>query len=163
MKKTTLTSILLVLLIGILSAQNFERHHAKDGHKMQRRNNYCMQDDDHNFNRNHNLMMDENLNLNSKQKEALMKIRLDNKKVSIGIRADIDKLRIDKREALYNQDFKTAKKVVKEINNLRTELEINRIEMKKKCMELLTPEQKEEMKKNEMMRPKAPNRRKRHF
>ena len=87
------------------------------------------------------------LNLTEKQEEKINSIKTDFKKKGIDLHSEIEKLRIDKREAMKNEKFSKAKSLVDEISTVRIQLNKNRISLQEAIHNELTDEQKKKLKK----------------
>lgn len=137
MKKT-----LLVIVIGVMSLTLFaQSRNCKMGKEM-----------------NHGKMgnmecFTEELKLTETQQEQMHNIHLDHEKEMIKLRADLETLRIDKREAMDKENFSKAKSLTKQMTKLRESKALKQIEMREKVSKILTDEQKEIMKKKCMERP----------
>lgn len=83
----------------------------------------------------------EELDLTDKQKEKLEDLKDSRKKFMIVSRSDIKLLEIDRRNAMKDKDFKSAKKLTQDIFKLKQEMAINKIEQDEKRWNVLTPEQ----------------------
>jgi Spy/CpxP family protein refolding chaperone len=88
----------------------------------------------------------EELELTDSQLEKMKEFRTAQRKEMIQLRTDIQLLNIDKRAALENRDFKTAKKLVSGIYDKKETIALKRIEHREKMWNLLTPEQQEKAK-----------------
>ena len=71
-----------------------------------------------------------------------------NKKKMIGLNSEIKQLEIDLHESLKNEDYSTAKSMVRDIGEKKEEIQISRIEHHQRIFELLNDEQKEILKEN---------------
>jgi len=99
--------------------------------------------------------MFEEINLTEQQREELTKLRLENQKEMIKLRADLKVLQLDLKTLLDAKEPDKAKVYaqVDKINNLRNEMTKKRIDFSLKTRTILTPEQWEKMK---HLRKKAP-------
>ena len=86
------------------------------------------------------------LNLTEKQEEKINSIKTDFKKKGIDLHSEIEKLRIDKREAMKNEEFSKAKSLVDKISTVRTQLNKNHISLQETIHNELTDEQKKKLK-----------------
>lgn len=86
------------------------------------------------------------LNLTEKQEEKINSIKTDFKKKGIDLHAEIKKLRIDKREAMKNEEFSKAKSLVDKISVVRIQLNKNQISLQEAIHNELTDEQKKKLK-----------------
>ncbi|MDA3885969.1 MAG: Spy/CpxP family protein refolding chaperone [Candidatus Delongbacteria bacterium] len=93
----------------------------------------------------------EMLDLTDQQVEKMHKIKIKYEKNKIDLNADAKKLKIDKQEAMKDMDFDKAKKITKELSDIRTKMQIMKIDQKQEITKLLNKEQIEKMKKLHMM------------
>lgn len=81
------------------------------------------------------------LELTDAQKDQIEALGLQDQKWNIQNRADVETLKIDKREALRKKDFNKAKKLTNQISDKRNGAAIKRIELHENIWNLLTKEQ----------------------
>ena len=101
----------------------------------------------HKVNRDHGMMMmhlAEELELSEEVKAEMMELQTSDKKAAIKMRADLEILRIDKRLAMKDRDFKQVKKLNAEISEKRLELTNSRVDTHESIWNLLSEEQQEE-------------------
>lgn len=91
--------------------------------------------------------MIEMLNLTDEQVEKMHKIKIKYDKMEIDVKAEQKKLGIDKKEAMKNMEFDKAKKITKQMSELRTKHQIMNIDQKEEFSKILNKEQIEKMKK----------------
>jgi len=90
--------------------------------------------------------MMEELGLTSDQKEKIHQIRMKYEKNEIEQEAELKKLRIDKREAMRNMKYDDAKKVVKQMGEVKTKLQTSQIDEMSEITKVLNKEQQEKFK-----------------
>lgn len=98
----------------------------------------------------------EELELTDTQKEEINDLRVDLKKKGIKLNSEMAILRVEKREALRNEDFKEAKKIITQLSDKQEEKQLLRLSHQEEISKILTEEQKEIWRE---MRMKRPNRR----
>ncbi len=141
MKKTMIIISMLVIVSSLLLAQNFERQgrmgqmEGRQGHhEMMRGDCLEMRSD----------IFDE-LELTDKQQTNIDEIRTENRKQMIKLDSEIKILRIDKNEAMRNNDFAEAKKINEKISKLRLKKNNARVTEKEAIWNELTKEQQEKL------------------
>ena len=141
MKKTMIIISMLVIVSSLLLAQNFERQgrmgqmEGRQGHhEMMRGDCLEMRSD----------IFDE-LELTDKQQTNIDEIRTENRKQMIKLDSEIKILRIDKNEAMRNNDFAEAKKLNEKISKLRLKKNNARVTEKEAIWNELTKEQQEKL------------------
>ncbi len=141
MKKTMIIISMLVIVSSLLLAQNFERQgrmgqmEGRQGHhEMMRGDCLEMRSD----------IFDE-LELTDKQQTNIDEIRTENRKQMIKFDSEIKILRIDKNEAMRNNDFAEAKKINEKISKLRLKKNNARVTEKEAIWNELTKEQQEKL------------------
>jgi len=90
--------------------------------------------------------MIEQLDLSKDQFEKIHQIKMKYEKNEIEIEADIKKSRIDRREAMRNMNFDEAKKIVKQMSEIRTKKNLSKIDEMAEITKLLSKEQLEKFK-----------------
>ncbi|MCD4829454.1 MAG: Spy/CpxP family protein refolding chaperone [Candidatus Cloacimonetes bacterium] len=85
----------------------------------------------------------EDCQLTEAQRDQMHSIRTAHQKEMIDLRAILEKLEIDQREAIRAEDFSLARKLVDKIYAKRAEVAIMRIDMIEEISGVLTDEQKE--------------------
>jgi len=92
--------------------------------------------------------MHRELNLTDQQMDELAKLRLENQKEMIKLRADLRVLQLDLKTLLNEKEPNTAKAYAQldKINKLRNELSKNRIDFDLKRRAIFTPEQWDKIK-----------------
>jgi len=131
------------------------------GHKMGNDHQNCFKKDG--MGRGHfGPAMTEQLGLSKDQVEKIHQIRTKYEKNEIGMEADLKKIRIDKHEAMRNMNFDEAKKIVKQMSEIRTKKNLSKIDEMAEITKLLSKEQIEKFKELHggpgMMRGYCPNR-----
>lgn len=96
--------------------------------------------------------MFEYLEMTDEQIEKFHDIKVKYDKMEIDVKADQKKLGIDKRESMKDMDFSKARKVTKEMAEVRTKLQLMKIDQKEELSKILTKEQLEKFKKMHLMR-----------
>lgn len=91
--------------------------------------------------------MPEELNLTKEQTDKIKKIRSAAKKQNIPLKSDIELKEIELRDLMDNDnpDKAAVAAKIKEIDALRTQIKINRMNARIDCHNILTKEQKEKM------------------
>jgi NACalpha-BTF3-like transcription factor len=79
-------------------------------------------------NENFGPMMMEQLGLTLEQKEKIHQLKIKYEKNEIANNAELKTLRLDKREAMRNMNFENAKKVVKQMADVKTKIQISKID-----------------------------------
>lgn len=92
------------------------------------------------------LEMMEELELSNSQIKKMEKIKTNHRKQQIRFKADIEILKIDKREAMKNKNFANAKKINSEISKLKLQMANAKIDKQAAIWTELTEEQKEKAK-----------------
>ncbi|HEX37305.1 MAG TPA: hypothetical protein ENG70_00340 [Candidatus Cloacimonetes bacterium] len=90
--------------------------------------------------------MADELELSDDQIDQVMDFLAQSKKQIIDLKADIDKLEIDQRIALKDEDFKAAQKLVDQIYAKKADIAKEHINVKEKVHSILTQDQIEKMK-----------------
>jgi len=168
MKKIIITLVMLVLVIGMVSAQEefTKQHHPcerygegqgkgrGEGHgKGFGKQHHGMMGKGMGGPQFHEQMMEE-LDMTDDQKDKIREFQTDNKKLAIQKQSEIKILRIEIHEALRKQKFSEAKRITEKISDIEKDLAVNRIDMHEKHWKILTDDQKEkakEMKKDKPM------------
>ena len=96
--------------------------------------------------------MAEELELTDAQIDKIDEYQDDSRKVSIDLKADIEKLHIDEKNALENENYKEARKVIDQIFEKKATLAKERISLKEKISSVLTEDQKDMLK--DLRKPK---------
>lgn len=144
MKKTVLALIVILIMAGMLMAFDGKMGHCKgrtSGSEL-----HCQKEDsDRSFHKkgDHMMAIMKELDLTEYQQEEIKQIKEDNRKENIQRRADIDILEIDLRDAMMDHDFETAKKITREISELKTEKAIAEIDQNDEIWNLLDSTQRE--------------------
>ncbi|MCK4653649.1 MAG: Spy/CpxP family protein refolding chaperone [Candidatus Cloacimonetes bacterium] len=139
MKKITITIVMVFALMAILTA--FEKpceEMEKFEGKMHPGREHMMREGFSGFDRIH-----EELDLTEKQIEKMEEMRIVHQKEMIGMHAEIDIMRIDKRSAMKKHDFDKTKKITARIFEVKKSQVIKKIEHHETMWNLLTPEQQE--------------------
>ena len=95
------------------------------------------------------------LNLSEDQENQIEKLRVKHQKDMIDLRADLDKINIEKREAMKNADFSKAKSLIDKIYGKKAEIAKKNLAHHENVYNILTPEQREAAKKLHANRPAA--------
>ena len=90
--------------------------------------------------------MIEELKITDDQLVKIDAIRLEFQKKRIDTKASMDKIKLEKREAIKNEDFSNAKKITEQYFENRKVEEINKLDMMEKMLNQLTPEQRKKFK-----------------
>ena len=148
MKKITITIVMVFALMAVLTAYEkpCEEREKFEG-KMNPGRDHMMREDFGGFDR-----ICEELDLTEKQIETMEAMRLTHQKEMIGMRAEIDILRVDKQSAVKNHDFTKSKKITAKMFDLKKTQALKKIEHHETMWNLLTPEQQEKAK--ELMKDK---------
>jgi Spy/CpxP family protein refolding chaperone len=90
----------------------------------------------------------EQLNLTPEQKAKIAELSSTNQKAVIDLKADLEKLLVDKKDLIRKGDFdrKQITDLEKQIINIKDKLHMASFNHKMDIIELLTPEQKEKVK-----------------
>jgi hypothetical protein len=106
------------------------------------------EDSDRSFHKkgDHMMMIMKELDLTEYQQEEMKQIKEENRKENIQRRADIDILEIDLKGAMSDHDFETARKITREIAELKTERAVADIDQKEEIWNLLDSDQREKFK-----------------
>ena len=91
--------------------------------------------------------MIEQLDLTTVQQENIEKIRDEHQKKLIDIRAKLEKLRIDKKNAMKTSDFNQAEKITDKISAQRAIIAKDRIKLQEQIFNTLTKDQQAKFKK----------------
>jgi len=152
MKKYLVLTVLLVLLATPLLAQNANNPHSRGqmpmmsheqfphGHNMKQGPEGKGQQMGFSF------WMAEELELTEYQIEKIDDYQDDSRKVSIDLKADINKLQIDEKNAMEDENYKEARKVVDQIYQKKATLAKELITLKEKISSVLTEDQKDMLK-----------------
>ena len=147
MKKSYIIVITLLLLTGLLTAVEKGICQGKEDHSGMMQGRFEQKHED-GWMLEH---MAEELELTDSQQEYLHELHLENKKLMIQKKAEIDILVLDKITAMKNKDFTEAKKLTAKIFEVKQEMALNKIDRQEEHWNLLTEEQKlkaEEMRSN---------------
>jgi hypothetical protein len=101
------------------------------------------------------------LDLTDAQRENILEYSVNTKKKIVQLKADIKILQIDKNTAMKNENYKQAKKLIDKIATKRASIAKLQITQKENISNVLTDEQKEQLK-EKMMDCKRPNLDKKH-
>jgi len=141
MKKTMILITMLVVVSSVLLAQDCGRQGRMEqmGNKqihpgMMRDNHQEMCAD----------IFDE-LDLSDKQQDKINKIRTENRKQIIKLNSDLEILRIDKKEAMKNNNFAEAKKINGKISELHLQKNNAKVTTKEAVWNELTKEQQKKL------------------
>jgi len=106
------------------------------------------QDDDFDGRRGNHFgpMIVEQLELSNEQIDQIHKIKIKYDKMDIDLKAELQKLRIDKHEAMTEMNFDKAKEVTKKMAEIRTKTQMGNIDEMIELTKVLTKEQQEKMK-----------------
>lgn len=142
--KKIITLISLIALLAMISTSLFAQKPNQDmrhDHKqMEMKNDQCSD-------------MKDQLKLTPDQTKKMETLRAEHHKDMIKFNADLKTKEIDKRQALKNEDYATAKKLVSEIAKIEENIALKRIDQFKAMSDILTKEQREMIKNNpELMR-----------
>lgn len=138
MKKIIILLSVTILIVTALSAHEI-------GMGMKEHNGNHQMGRGMNHQGNHEGIMMEELDLTEDQQNQLQELRTEHQKEMIRLRSEIETLKIDKRNAMQNNNYSAAKKVVKQISAVQEELKLERINQKEAIWNLLTPEQREKL------------------
>lgn len=154
MKKTLLPLIVILIMASMLMAVDGKKEHCKDGFPGSDLHHGQKEDTDRSFHKKGDRMMSlmKELDLTEYQQEEIKQIKEDNRKENIQKRADIDILEIDLRSAMIDNDFEAARKITREISELKTEKAISDIDQKEEIWNLLDSTQREKF--EEMIKEK---------
>ncbi|MBN2858328.1 MAG: hypothetical protein JXN63_07995, partial [Candidatus Delongbacteria bacterium] len=90
--------------------------------------------------------MMEQLDLSKDQAEKIHQIKMKYEKSDIDTKAGLKKLKIDKHEAMRNMNFDDAKKTVRQMSELKTKMQISKIDEMAEITKVLNKEQLEKFK-----------------
>ena len=148
MKKTYIIVIAILLMTGMLLAQ--ERHvgHCPDGRgeKQER----CEKKPNEGMILKH---MAEELELTESQIEAMHELQMNHKKFMIQIKADIELLQLDKQAAMKAKDFTEARWITEKIFEKKELIAQEKINLKEARWNLLTADQKQKAEDMKMHHP----------
>ncbi len=154
MKRVIITVMTLIVLTGLLVAQDCydcgQNNREMKGRMM--RQNHQEDNGMMRGHQNRDNLMDE-LDLNDAQKAKFAELRTENKKSEIELEADIKSLKVDKRDAMKNKDFDQVKKLIKEINDIKEEIQLKKIDFQEAKWNLLDSDQKAKL---EELRKESP-------
>ena len=162
MKKYLVLAALLALLATPLLAHDGNFHHPKDhmpmmsqkqfpqGHYMKQGPEGRGQQMGFPF------WMAEKLGLTEDQIEKIDDYQDNSRKVTIDVKADINKLQIDEKNAMDDENFKEARKVVDQIYLKKATLAKELITLKEMINSVLTEDQKDMLKALHKMKPQGP-------
>ena len=166
MKKYLVLTVLLALLATPLLAQDANYPHSRGQMPMMSQKQ---------FQQGHNMKqgpegkgqqmgfpfwMAEELELTEDQIEKIDDYQDDSRKVSIDLKADINKLQIDERNALEDENYKEARKVIDQIYQKKATLAKELITLKEKISSVLTEDQKDMIKVLHKQKMQGPSRQK---
>ncbi|MDD3050283.1 MAG: periplasmic heavy metal sensor [Candidatus Cloacimonetes bacterium] len=157
MRKTIILILVLAVTGTLLVAQTgmkkrgMEREHDDCNERFEGRGELGR---DRGFNGQMMFLPDE-LNLNAEQTEKVDAIRIKHRKEMIDTEAEIKNLRLDKHVALNNENFAEAKKKVDEISKLEAQMEKAMITSQESILNILTTEQKEQLREMRLNRVKG--------
>jgi len=153
MKKYLALTVLLALLATPLLAQDADHHPSKgqmpmmsqmksqEGHfMMKQRPGRKSQQMGFPF------WMAEELGLTDDQIEKIDDYQDNSRKVAIDVKADIDKLQIDQKNAMDDGNYKEARKIIDQIFLKKATLAKEQITLKEKISSILTEDQKDKLK-----------------
>ncbi len=100
--------------------------------------------------------MAEELELTDDQIEMIDDYQDVARKVAIDVKADINKLQIDQKNAMDDGNYKEARKIVDQIFLKKATLAKERITVKEKIDSVLTEDQKDKLKALHKMKPQGP-------
>ena len=100
--------------------------------------------------------MAEELGLTEDQIEKIDDYQDDSRKVAIDLKADINKLQIDEKNALEDENYKEARKVIDQIYLKKATLAKELITVKENISSVLTEDQKNMIKALHKMKPQCP-------
>lgn len=163
--KKIITMLTLIAIMSIftssLLAQRFDRaskkqHELKEEKEFNRNHhNHNMEGKNQKFSKENHLMMAcKNLELTSAQEKKLEEINIKHRKTIIDQKAEVEKLNIDKKSAMQNENFTQAKRLTEQIGKIKTDMEKIKIEHIENIMKELTTEQKEQLKEMRRNHPK---------
>ena len=92
------------------------------------------------------LGMLERVNLNEQQREQIRNFQHNHRLERIDLQAEVTKLRLQVQQALQNNEFREAKRLNDQLYLKEGELAKKGIELREKIYQVLTPEQREQMK-----------------
>jgi len=90
--------------------------------------------------------MIEELKITDEQLVKIDAIRFEFQKKIIDIKANMQKTKLEKREAIKNEDFTKAKSITETYFKIRASEEVDKLDMMEKMLNVLTPEQRKEFK-----------------
>lgn len=144
MKRISLIMAIIIIATVALMADN-HMDGVREDYRAERRGRTEMKH--HETKKDHGMMMmhlAEELELSDQVKAEVMELQTADKKAAIKMRADLEILRIDKRLAMKNRDFKQVKKLNAEISEKRLKLTNSRVDTHESIWNLLSEEQQEE-------------------
>jgi len=143
MKRISLILVIVVLSSAALLAWEGQNHERLEQENQGQRIHPRKVNDSGNKGFGMRMEMIEELELTDKQIEKLGTIKTAHLKQNIQLKADLEILQIDKREAMKTKNFTAAKKVNAEISKLRLQMNISQIDQQESIWNELTDKQKE--------------------
>ena len=135
---------LIVLMATALVAQEFNT--PRVNHLRNRRENINTRKPDmERMRRDESMGMLCRLDLSEQQKEQVRTFQHEHRLEVIDLRAEITKLRLQKEKALRDYDFRNARSLNDRLHNKMGELASKDIELREKIHQVLTTEQREEL------------------
>ena len=144
MRKISLVMAVILLATVSLIADN-HMSGMREGNRPERPMRTEMSQ--HNGNRDQGMMfmhLTQELELSDKVKAEIMELQTADKKVAIKLRADLEILRIDKRQAMKERDFSQVKKLNAAISEKHLQLTNNRVDTHENIWNKLSEKQQEE-------------------
>ena len=148
MKKYLVLTIILGLLATPLLAQNAYMPESRENMNMMQHKQFpqghCMKNQGTEGRDQHMgfpLWLAEELELTESQIDKIDDYQDDSHKVSIDLKADIDKLQIDEKNAIQDGNYKEARKIIDQIYLKRANLAKEKITLKEKIDSVLTEDQ----------------------
>lgn len=136
MRKLVLLLIIILGLAGTLFAMPGER--GQRGQKQDACDHRGRMGDN---DMEHGFLAD--LNLTPEQETKIDNLMITHHKEMIDLKAALEKLHIEKQEALKKEDYKTANKIIDQLATKRAEMQKKGLALRESIMKELTPEQKE--------------------
>lgn len=152
--------VVLVALFALIATPLFAQMHMNPQGRQMNMQHECKGKMEHPMKRGDGHMgfpfwMADELELTEDHVDLIMDYQAKSKKQLIDIKADIDKLEIDQKMALKDEDFKTARKLIDQIFDKKAEIAKEHINVKEKIHSLLTQDQIEKMKELHKEMPKG--------
>jgi len=162
MKKYLVLTVLIALLATPLLAQDANCHHPKGQMPIMSHEQFpqghCMKHGPEGKGQHIGFpfQLAEELGLTENQIEKIDDYQDDARKVAIDVKADINKLQIDQKNAMDDGNYKEARKIVDQIFLKKATLAKERITVKEKIDSVLTEDQKDKLKALHKMKHQCP-------